>query len=80
MRVPNQATSTEEKDGNKISYITRTRIGYEDKIYVKILESNEKYSIVTNYTSTELTELGFTSSEILSLYSISIYDEILINN
>ena len=80
LKVPNQAISYEQKGDNQIPYVVRTRIGYEDKIYVKILESNEKYSIVTNYTSTELTELGFTSSEILSLYSISIYDEILINN
>ena len=80
LKVPNQAISYEQKGDNQIPYVVRTRIGYEDKIYVKILESNEKYAIVTNYTSTELTELGFTSSEILSLYSISIYDEILINN
>ncbi len=80
LKVPSQAISYEQKGDNQIPYVVRTRIGYEDKIYVKILESNEKYSIVTNYTSTELTELGFTSSEILSLYSISIYDEILINN
>ena len=79
MRVPNQAISTEEKDGNKISYITRTRIGYEDKIIVKVLDSNEKYSIVTNYTSEELGELGYTSAEIRNMPSISIYDEILLN-
>lgn len=80
LKIPNQAISYEQKGDNQIPYVIRTRIGYEDKIYVKILESNEKYSIVTNYTSTELTELGFTASEILSLYSISIYDEILTNN
>lgn len=80
LKIPNQAISYEQKGDNQIPYVIRTRIGYEDKIYVKILESNEKYSIVTNYTSTELTELGFTASEIFSLYSISIYDEILTNN
>ena len=32
LKVPNTAISTEEKDGNEISYVTRTRIGYEDKI------------------------------------------------
>ena len=80
LKIPNQAISYEQKGDKQIPYVIRTRIGYEDKIYVKILESNEKYSIVTNYTSTELTELGFTASEILSLYSISIYDEILTNN
>ena len=79
MRVPNQAVSTEERNGKKISYVTRTRIGYEDKIIVKVLDSNEKYSIVTNYTSEELGELGYTSEEIRSMPSISIYDEILLN-
>ena len=64
---------------NNIAYITRTRIGYEDKILVKILKSNEKYSIVTNYSTEELTEMGYTSSEIRSMPNIAIYDEILIN-
>ena len=79
MKVPNQAITTEEKDGNQISYITRIRIGYEDKILVKVLKSNERYSIVKNYTSEELGELGYTSTEIRSMPSVSIYDEILLN-
>ena len=79
MKVPNQAITTEEKDGNQISYITRIRIGYEDKILVKVLKSNERYSMVKNYTSEELGELGYTSTEIKSMPSVSIYDEILLN-
>ena len=79
MKVPNQAITTEEKDGNQISYITRIRIGYEDKILVKVLKSNERYSMVKNYTSEELGELGYTSTEIRSMPSVSIYDEILLN-
>ena len=78
-KVPNQAISTEEKAGNEISYVTRTRIGYEDKIIVKILKQNSRYAIVTKYTSEELKELGYTSQEILSMPNIAIYDEILIN-
>lgn len=78
LKVPNTAISTEEKDGNEISYVTRTRIGYEDKIIVKVLKKNEKYSIVTNYTSDELQELGYLISEIRSMPNIAIYDEILI--
>ena len=58
--------------------MTRTRIGYEDKIIVKILKTNEKYSIVTNYTSEELSELGYTIEEIRSMPNIAIYDEILL--
>ena len=79
LKVPNTAISTEEKDGNEISYVTRTRIGYEDKILVKVLKTNEKYSLVTNYTSDELTELGYTPAEIRNMPNIAIYDEILIN-
>ena len=79
LRVPNTAISTEEKNGNEIAYVTRTRIGYEDKILVKVLKTNEKYSLVTNYTSDELTELGYTPAEIRNMPNIAIYDEILIN-
>ena len=79
LKVPNTAIKTEEKDGNNITYVTRTRIGYEDKILIKVLKSNEKYSIVTNYTSEELLERGYTSKEIWSLPNITIYDEILIH-
>ena len=79
LKIPNTAILTEEKNGNEISYVTRTRIGYQDKIIVKILKTNEKYSIVTNYTSDELSELGYTASEIRSMPNIAIYDEILIN-
>ena len=79
LKVPNTAIKTEEKDGNNITYVTRTRIGYEDKILIKVLKSNEKYSIVTNYTSEELLEKGYTSKEIWSLPNITIYDEILIH-
>lgn len=78
LRVPNQAISTEQKGENEISYVTRTRIGYEDKIVVKVLKTNKKYSIVTNYTSEELSELGYTAAEIRSMPNIAIYDEILI--
>ena len=79
LRVPNSAIETEEKNGEEISYVTRTRLGYEDKILVKVLRQNEKYSIVRNYTSDELEELGYTSEEILGMKNISIYDEISIN-
>lgn len=79
LRIPNSAIKTEEKNGNQISFVTRTRIGYEDKIIVKILKTNEKYSIVTNYTSDELTDLGYTIEEIRQMPNIAIYDEILLN-
>lgn len=79
LKVPNTAISKQVIDGKEETYVTRTRIGYEDKVLIKVLKSNEKYSIVTNYTSEELIEKGYTSSEIWSLPKITIYDEILIN-
>ena len=79
LRIPNSAIKTEEKNGNQISFVTRTRIGYEDKIIVKILKTNEKYSIVTNYTSDELTDLGYTIEEIRQMPNVAIYEEILLN-
>ena len=46
---------------------------------VKIVRRNDKYSIVTSYTTDELKELGYSNSEINSYKKITIYDEILIN-
>ena len=78
LKVPNTALQKEKNDENEISYVTRTRIGYEDKILVKVLKANEKYSIVTNYTTEELLEIGYSSAEIRNFPNITIYDEILI--
>ena len=37
LKVPNSAISEEEQNGNKVSYVVRSRVGYEDKILVEIL-------------------------------------------
>lgn len=47
------------------------------KFMIKILRTNNKYSIVTNYTKEELKKLGFTAEEIKSTKTLTIYDEIL---
>lgn len=78
-KIPNTAIKYEEKGGNKIAYVIRTRAGYQDKIWVKELKTNGKYTIVADYTSEELEELGCISEEIKSRKTISLYDEILIN-
>jgi putative membrane fusion protein len=74
LRVPN--SSIIEEDGKKS--IVRKRIGYTDKILVKVLKSTEDYSIIENYTSIELKELGYTNKEIENMKNISLYDEILL--
>lgn len=76
-KIPNESIAKEQKGENEVSYVIRTRDGYSDKIYVKVLRSNDKYSIVTNYTRDELKELGFTTDEIKSTKNLTIYDEIL---
>lgn len=78
-KIPNSAIKYEEKGDNKVAYVIRTRAGYQDKIWIKELRTNGKYTIVTDYTSDELKELGYTSEEIKSRKKISLYDEILIN-
>ena len=75
LKVPNQAIV--EKDG--INYVVRNRAGYLDKIVVKITRKNEKYSIVTNYDTEELKNLGFSSTDIQKMKNITIYDEIILN-
>ncbi len=60
------------------SYVVRNRAGYTDKIPVKILKENGKFSLVDNYTTEELKELGYTNDEIKAMPSINLYDEILL--
>ena len=75
LKVPNSAIV--EQDGLK--YVVRNRAGYLSKILVNVKKQNGKYSIIKNYTTSELQELGFTNSQINSMKKISIYDELMIN-
>ena len=74
LKVPNESIVEE----NNLQYVVRSRAGYLSKILVKVKKQNEKYSIITNYTSEELKELGFNSTEISNMKNISMYDEILV--
>ena len=78
-KIPNTALGKEQKGDNEVSYIIRTRNGYQDKILVKVLRQNDKYAIVDNYTSSELKELGYSSEEIKQRITLTLYDEILKN-
>lgn len=75
LKVPNSAIL---REGDK-TYIIRKRVGYTDKILVKVLKESKNYSIIENYTSLELKELGYTVEEINNMKNISLYDEILLN-
>lgn len=74
MKVPNKAIKYE---GN-FAYVIRTRAGYEEKIFVKVLRKNDNYSIVDNYSTQELQEAGYDTSTMESKKSISLYDELAI--
>lgn len=76
LKVPNAAI---RYDG-ELTYVKKNRGGYTDEILVKIEEKNDTYSIISNYTKEELKELGFSTEMIKDRRTISLYDEILINN
>lgn len=74
LKVPNSSIiQKEEKD-----YIVRKRIGYTDNILVKVLKVSKNYSIIENYTTSELKELGYSTEEIKNMKNITLYDEILL--
>lgn len=74
LKVSNSSIIKEED----MNYIVRKRIGYTDKILVKVLKVAENYSIIENYTTSELKELGYSTEEIRNRKSITLYDEILL--
>ena len=76
LKVPNSAIITE---GEK-SYVERNRAGYKAKVLVKILKQNDAYSIVDNYTTQELQEMGYSYAEISNMYSIKRYDKIIVKD
>ena len=76
LKVPNSALI--EEDG--LYYVMRNRAGYLDKILVNVLRQNESYAIVDKYKTEELKEMGYTSTQIINMRTIALYDEIVINN
>lgn len=74
LKVPNSSIVTEGEE----NYIVRNRAGYSDKILVKILRTNDKYSLIDNYTTTELETKGYSLEEIQSMKTITLHDEILL--
>ena len=74
LKVPNTAIIEE----NGLNYVIRNRVGYKDKILVKVTRKNKNYSIVQKYTIQELQELGYKDEDIETMKSISQYDEIVV--
>ena len=74
-KAPNSSIITE----NNKNYVMRNRTGYTDKVLVKIKRQNNDYSIIDNYTTDELKEMGYSKKEIDGMSKITLYDEIIIN-
>lgn len=74
LKIPNEAIKQETED---LFYIIRKRVGYTDKIYVKVLKQSDKFSIIDNYDDgQELLDLGVSKEDVNSRKKISLYDEI----
>jgi len=76
-KVPNDAIGYIQKGDENVAFVVRTRGGYEDKIWIKVIRQNNKYSIVDNYTTDELKNIGFTDEELKGRKTLVLYDEIL---
>ena len=74
LKVPNSSIIY---DDNGRAYIIRNRAGYLDKILVKKLRETKSYTLVTNYTTDELKEQGFSTEEIKRMPNVALYDEII---
>ena len=72
LKVPNSAII---KEGD-YNYVIRNRAGFDSKILVKVLQSNDTYSLVENYTPKELSEMGYDANEIRNMFTIKLYDRI----
>lgn len=75
-KLPNLSIKIEDNE----AYVMRNRNGYKDKILVKVVQQNENYSIIENYTNDELEKLGYTKEEINKMGKLALYDEILIDS
>lgn len=73
-KVPNEAIKKESED---LFYVIRKRVGYTDKIYIKILKQGEDYSIIDNYEKNQdLLDKGISEEFVKNRKKISLYDEI----
>ncbi len=69
-KIPNSAIIQQ----NNLNYVIRSRNGYLTKVLVKIKKQTDDYSIVTNYSSSEIEELNVDTN---AKTSILLYDNIL---
>ena len=75
LKIPN--SSIIYKEG--LSYILKKENNKDKEVSLKIIKENDEYSIVKNYNTDELVELGFDEETIRKLNKIEEYDNIIIN-
>lgn len=71
-KVINSSIITEDN----LNYVIRTKAGYLEKVLIKITKKGESYSIVTNYSTTEINELNIKNN---AKTGIMLYDELIIS-
>lgn len=72
LKAPNTAILEDDKG---LKYVVRKKSGENEKVIVKVLKRNEKYSIISTYDTEELNSLGV---DIKDYSKISQYDTILL--
>ena len=72
IKVPNDAIIEDE---NHSKYVLRKNSAGTTKCYVKILKTNEKYSIISSYSVEDLTALGI---DINTYKGINVFDTIML--
>ncbi len=70
-KVANSAIITE----NNLNYVIRTKAGYLEKVLIKVIKKGEDYSIVTNYSTSQLKDLEVSKN---AKTSIMLYDEVIL--
>ncbi len=60
---------------NNLNYVIRTKAGYLEKVLVKVIKKAEDYSIVTNYSTSQIKDLELKDNV---KTSIMLYDELIL--
>ena len=73
LKVPNTSILEDE---NGLKYVIRKKSGEDQKVIVKLLKKNDKYSVISTYSNEELESLGIDAKD---YQKISQYDNILMS-
>ena len=71
LKVPNDAIT---EDGNGLKYVLKKTVSGTSKVLIKVLKPNDKYSIISTYSTEDLKALGIDATE---SGNIDVYDTIM---